>query len=198
MPCPHHASPVSRAPHHPAEVRRGGHAVGMLSPRAVMPRPPSSSGLGHRPFTPATRVRIPLGVRITVRRRRAHREAPECEAAHSRFGREPPDVPVELSMSKRAVSVETTQGPVAQLVRVPPCHGGGRRFKPGQGRPREKAPEHRSGVFRIPCSLRIAPGARHPRASCPARPSRTTDRSAQRSRSGGLPGSPLPPPTLGG
>ena len=26
-------------------------------------RPPSSSGLGHRPFKPATRVRIPLGVR---------------------------------------------------------------------------------------------------------------------------------------
>ena len=25
-------------------------------------RPPSSSGLGHRPFTPAARVRIPLGV----------------------------------------------------------------------------------------------------------------------------------------
>ena len=25
-------------------------------------RPPSSSGLGHRPFTAATRVRIPLGV----------------------------------------------------------------------------------------------------------------------------------------
>ena len=24
--------------------------------------PPSSSGLGHRPFTPAARVRIPLGV----------------------------------------------------------------------------------------------------------------------------------------
>jgi hypothetical protein len=28
-------------------------------------RPPSSSGLGHRPFTPAARVRIPLGVRNT-------------------------------------------------------------------------------------------------------------------------------------
>ena len=27
------------------------------------PKPPSSSGLGHRPFTPAARVRIPLGVR---------------------------------------------------------------------------------------------------------------------------------------
>ncbi len=25
-------------------------------------RPPSSSGLGHRPFTAAARVRIPLGV----------------------------------------------------------------------------------------------------------------------------------------
>src|ERR1700712_1497329 len=27
-----------------------------------------------------------------------------------------------------------TFGPVAQLVSAPPCHGGGRRFKSGQGR----------------------------------------------------------------
>src|SRR5262249_47893096 len=30
--------------------------------RYAAPEPPSSSGLGHRPFTPAARVRIPLGV----------------------------------------------------------------------------------------------------------------------------------------
>ena len=27
-----------------------------------------------------------------------------------------------------------TNGPVAQLVRAPPCHGGGRRFDPDPGR----------------------------------------------------------------
>ena len=30
-----------------------------------------------------------------------------------------------------------TQGPVAQLVSAPPCHGGGRRFEPGRGRSNE-------------------------------------------------------------
>ncbi len=38
----------------------------LKSQRAVDAReltPPSSSGLGHRPFTAAARVRIPLGVR---------------------------------------------------------------------------------------------------------------------------------------
>src|ERR1700712_3576116 len=35
-----------------------------------------------------------------------------------------------------------TFGPVAQLVSAPPCHGGGRRFKSGQGRegPAEAGP----------------------------------------------------------
>ena len=40
--------------------------VGARTPPEVVgyigPLPPSSSGLGHRPFTPAARVRIPLGV----------------------------------------------------------------------------------------------------------------------------------------
>ena len=30
--------------------------------------------------------------------------------------------------------VQTLNGPVAQLVRAPPCHGGGRRFEPVPGR----------------------------------------------------------------
>ena len=30
--------------------------------------------------------------------------------------------------------VQTLNGPVAQLVRAPPCHGGGRRFDPVPGR----------------------------------------------------------------
>ena len=32
-------------------------------------------------------------------------------------------------------------GPVAQLVRAPPCHGGGRRFEPDLGRHLEKGKE---------------------------------------------------------
>jgi hypothetical protein len=60
--------------------------------RAVWTKPPSSSGLGLRPFKAAARVRIPLGVR-----------------------RKP-------------------QGPVAQLVSAPPCHGGGRGFESRLGR----------------------------------------------------------------
>ncbi len=56
---------------------------------------PSFSGLGRRPFTALTRVRIPLG---------------------------------------SPGNVIDMQGPVAQLVSVPPCHGGGRGFKSRQGR----------------------------------------------------------------
>src|ERR1700712_2495988 len=37
-----------------------------------------------------------------------------------------------------------TFGPVAQLVSAPPCHGGGRRFKSGQGR---GGPPETVGIF---------------------------------------------------
>ena len=73
--------------------------------RSEQLRPPSSSGLGHCPFTAAARVRIPLGVQTTI------------------YGCQ-----VEKSIGLRK------QGPVAQLVSAPPCHGGGRGFKSRQGR----------------------------------------------------------------
>ena len=63
-------------------------------------QPPSSSGLGRRPFTAVARVRIPLGVR----------------SGPPEGGQDQP------------------QGPVAQLVSAPPCHGGGRGFKSRRGR----------------------------------------------------------------
>ena len=51
----------------PAAHRTGGvagrrRAANLLRYPQRGTEPPSSSGLGHRPFTPAARVRIPLGV----------------------------------------------------------------------------------------------------------------------------------------
>jgi hypothetical protein len=75
-----------------------------------MPREsPSSSGLGHRPFTAVTRVQIPLG------------------AQEARFTN-------LKALLVGANPVHKQQGPVAQLVSAPPCHGGGRGFKSRPGR----------------------------------------------------------------
>ena len=71
--------------------------------------PPSSSGLGRRPFKAVTRVRTPLGVRKYL--------------FDQHFGAG------VVSLTDSSVF-----GPVAQLVSAPPCHGGGRRFEPGRGR----------------------------------------------------------------
>ncbi len=126
-----------------ADVRAGGHPdrrrkrsrvssarvwQSERAPRMLMPRllcgsrhlAPSFSGLGHRPFTAAARVRIPLG----------------SPAAHR----------IQLN----------TFGPVAQLVSAPPCHGGGRRFKSGQGRHGD-GPSLRRGLvpYQGPRALRL-------------------------------------------
>jgi len=39
---------------------------------------------------------------------------------------------VYTTPTERGIKVD--DGPVAQLVRAPPCHGGGRQFKSGQDR----------------------------------------------------------------
>jgi hypothetical protein len=67
-------------------------------------RPPSSSGLGRRPFTAVARVRIPLGVRRAL----VLRPTPRAEVR--------------------------APGPVAQLVSASPCHGEGRGFESRRGR----------------------------------------------------------------
>ena len=82
-------------------------------------RPPSSSGLGRRPFTAVARVRIPLGVRpsgdVLAR----------LGDAAARWVRVPP---------LRQHRCSEQPGPVAQLVSAPPCHGGGRGFESRRGR----------------------------------------------------------------
>ena len=76
---------------------------------------PSSRGLGHRPFTAVTRVRIPLGARRT-----------SSTSKESSNG---------IDSDIRTTYVTGfNQGPVAQLVSAPPCHGGGRGFKSRPGR----------------------------------------------------------------
>jgi hypothetical protein len=47
-------------------------------------------------------------------------------------------------------------GPVAQLVSAPPCHGGGRRFKSGQGRALEQPTELHPALFLPSATVRSA------------------------------------------
>ena len=152
--------------------------------------PPSSSGLGHCPFTAAARVRIPLGVprpcgavgeRAALSRRRSRVQVPSGS----------PDVIVLLrpgssvGMSVRLKSGRSpvrsrpwpllhrqlfSYGPVAQLVSAPPCHGGGRGFKSRQGRQQVKPPTAGRGFLLCPlpddgpsrCSVRSPRQVRYP------------------------------------
>ena len=52
---------------------------------------------------------------------------------------------LEMGQAKQEVSTAIQYGPVAQLVSVPPCHGGGRGFKSRQGR-EARRPFEREGV----------------------------------------------------
>ena len=70
-----------------------------------------------------------------------------------------------------------TQGPVAQLVSAPPCHGGGRRFEPGRGRSRCQTAALRGGRFAFPGAatppptpggLPVPPAHDRPGNVCPA------------------------------
>ena len=118
---PHGRSRRPPAPVHPGSVHRpranweiaGGSRMLIAVPdhpsgsvRQAVPAP-SSSGPGPRPFTAVARVRIPLGIRPAIGWR-----------------------------SGRVAQGLATQGPVAQLVSAPPCHGGGRGFESRRGRSR--------------------------------------------------------------
>ena len=92
---------------------------GRIVRRAVTVEPPSSSGLGHRPFKAAARVRIPLGALSA-----AAGNAWSCRAARS--ARHP--VKVEVAGSnpvrtagdahQRPSKMAQSHGQVAQLVRA--------------------------------------------------------------------------------
>ena len=70
-----------------------------------VPKSPSSRGLGHRPFTAITGVRIPVGTPYTGL----------AQQAQTEFG----------SAGWRTDGC----GVVVQLVRIPACHAGGRGFE---------------------------------------------------------------------
>ena len=80
---------------------------------------PWSRGLRHRPFTAVTRVRIPTGSLLF----------PWAFSSVGQSGR------LITGWSRvRVPEGPQSYGPVAQLVRAPACHAGGRGFEPLPGR----------------------------------------------------------------
>ena len=85
--------------------------------------------LRHRPFTAVSRVRIPVGSPDIWAISSAGR-ASALQAGGHRFE---PCIAHHIFFAKHKNKI-LTQGPVVQLVRMPACHAGGRRFKSVPGR----------------------------------------------------------------
>ena len=113
----------------------------------------SSRGLGRSPLKAQTRVRIPLPLcwesGTSAWGARPHRLSVRTSPFQ---GGETGSIPVGATTGQQVrVRAEqgsgrglADQGTVAQLVRVPVCHTGGRGFEPRQSRCSTGAQEHRS------------------------------------------------------
>ena len=100
-----------------------GPGVRIPSPRLFTPAyvAPWSRGLRHRPFTAVTRVRIPTGSLFPFRIWAFSSVGQSGRLITGWSGVQVPEGPQPF-------------GPVAQLVRAPACHAGGRGFEPLPGR----------------------------------------------------------------
>ena len=87
---------------------------------------PMVKRLRHRPFTAVSRVRIPVGSPDIWAISSAGR-ASALQAGGHRFE---PCIAHHIFLTNKFL----TNGPVVQLVRMPACHAGGRRFKSVPGR----------------------------------------------------------------
>ena len=89
-------------------------------------RGPMVKRLRHRPFTAVTRVRVPVGSPNSF-----FEEDVEKRGGIAQLGEH---LPYKQGVIGSSPVAPTICGPVVQLVRMPACHAGGRRFEPVPGR----------------------------------------------------------------